>query len=34
MNEQELLQELLRRYPDQRVNEDPAGAGKIGRAHV
>ena len=25
----ELLQELLRRYPDQRVSEDPAGAGML-----
>ena len=29
MNEQELLQELLRRYPDQRVSEDPVGAGML-----
>ena len=29
MNEQELLQELLRRYPDQRVSADPAGAGML-----
>ena len=29
MDGKELLQELLRRYPDQRVSEDPAGAGML-----
>ena len=29
MDGKELLQELLRRYPDQRVSADPAGAGML-----